>query len=337
MMSSMGHAMEFKVDAGWRPLLKDLGVRPADVLRRAGLPQDLLSRVDARLTTDEYFRFWEGLEAEAGDARLPVLLAEAFTAEGFAPPLFAALCSPDLGVAVERIARFKRLIGPMVLDVERSERALSCSFVWLHATSAVPPGLAIAELAFLVRLARMATREHVRPTALRVVDVPADVAAYEAWFGARLSRGDRPTVTFSREDAERPFLTANEPMWKMFEPELRRRLAQLEDSATVAERVRAVLLESLPSGQSAMDDVASRLATSKRTLQRRLKREGTSYQAVLTDTREQLARHYLARTALTCAEISFLLGYEEPNSFFRAFHDWTGDSPERVRQALRAS
>jgi len=35
------------------------------------------------------------------------------------------------------------------------------------------------------------------------------------------------------------------------------------------------------------------------------------------------------------AEISFLLGYEEPNSFFRAFHAWTGQTPEQARAALR--
>jgi len=335
-MQRMGRTMEFKVEPGWRPLFRDLGVRPADVFRRAGLPEDLLSRTDARLSTDEYFRFWRGLEAEVDDPMLPVHLAEAYTAEGFAPPLFAALCSPDLDVAVQRIARFKRLIGPMVLDVERDADSLTCAFVWLNATATVPPTLAVMELAFLVRLVRMATREPIRPVAVRVVELPRPVAEFERWFGARLERGDRPTVVFTPDDAERPFLTVNDAMWKVFEPELRRRLAELEESASTAERVRAVLLESLPSGQSSMEEVASRLATSKRTLQRRLKREGTSYQALLNETREQLAKHYLSRTALSCAEISFLLGYEEPNSFFRAFHDWTGDSPESVRQAMRA-
>lgn len=191
------------------------------------------------------------------------------------------------------------------------------------------------ELAFLVRLARLATREPVRPWKVTAPLPPEPAREYERYFGVPVQRGRAASLVFSREDAERPFLTANESMWNLFEPELRRRLAELDADATVADRVRAVLLESLPSGQASMEEVASRLALSKRTLQRRLGAEGTSYQAQLNQTRESLARHYLAKTELTCTEISFLLGYEEPNSFFRAFHDWTGDTPERVRQAVQ--
>lgn len=51
-------------------------------------------------------------------------------------------------------------------------------------------------------------------------------------------------------------------------------------------------------------------------------------------TREELARHYLRRKSLSCTEISYLLGYEDPNSFFRAFHGWTGQTPEGARLEL---
>ncbi len=81
-----------------------------------------------------------------------------------------------------------------------------------------------------------------------------------------------------------------------------------------------------------MDLVAKRLSYSKRTLQRKLSQEGTSFQKLLQSTREALARHYLRQTNLAAAEISFLLGFEEPNSFYRAFSDWTGQTPEKVRQ-----
>jgi AraC-like DNA-binding protein len=102
-------------------------------------------------------------------------------------------------------------------------------------------------------------------------------------------------------------------------------------AAGAAERVRAALLETLPGGDSAMTTVAHHLATSTRSLQRQLQVESTTFQAVLADTREQLARHYLAHSAMTTAEIAYLLAYEDTNSFYRAFRSWTGSTPERIR------
>jgi len=57
----------------------------------------------------------------------------------------------------------------------------------------------------------------------------------------------------------------------------------------------------------------------------------------LNELREELAIHYLSSTQFSSAEISFLLGYEEPNSFFRAFRTWTGQTPEIVRASLNKS
>ncbi|MCB9697640.1 MAG: helix-turn-helix transcriptional regulator [Alphaproteobacteria bacterium] len=83
-----------------------------------------------------------------------------------------------------------------------------------------------------------------------------------------------------------------------------------------------------------MERVARRLAVSTRTLQRRLREEGTSFKEVVDTTREGLARHYLGRTQLSASEIAFLLGFEEPNSFFRAVQRWTGTTPETLRRRL---
>ncbi len=124
-------------------------------------------------------------------------------------------------------------------------------------------------------------------------------------------------------------------MWRIFEPALRRRLSDLEGDATFGDRACAVLLEALPSGQVGVDAVARRLAVSTRTLQRRLRDEGTSFQALVRATRLRLARHYLRQPNLTSTEIAFLLGFEEPTSFFRAFQRWTGETPQAVRQKMR--
>ena len=70
-----------------------------------------------------------------------------------------------------------------------------------------------------------------------------------------------------------------------------------------------------------------------RFLERKLGAEETSFQDELQALRERLARDYLMKTRHTSAEISFLLGYEDPNSFTRAFHSWTGTTPEAHRSA----
>jgi AraC-type DNA-binding domain-containing proteins len=111
-------------------------------------------------------------------------------------------------------------------------------------------------------------------------------------------------------------------------------LNELDATATTTQRVQALLLELIPSNIATIDEVADRLAMSKRTLQRRLENEGENFRALLNETREKLARHYLKETSLSGGEIAFLLGFEDPNSFYRAFQDWTGQTPEHTRHII---
>lgn len=53
--------------------------------------------------------------------------------------------------------------------------------------------------------------------------------------------------------------------------------------------------------------------------------------------RQELAREYLNRAEMDVSEVAFLLGYEDSNSFYRAFRTWEGTTPSRLRAALRRS
>ena len=94
-----------------------------------------------------------------------------------------------------------------------------------------PPGDGHRDRARLVALARPATRSRIVPVAVTSTRPPADPQALTDFLGVLMQKGDRSTVTFSDRDAAWPFLTANEPMWEFFEPDLRRRLAQLDANA----------------------------------------------------------------------------------------------------------
>jgi len=59
----------------------------------------------------------------------------------------------------------------------------------------------------------------------------------------------------------------------------------------------------------------------------------TIREQTLDALRNSLAHHYLHNSSLSGTEISFLLGFEDPNSFVRAFQTWTGSTPQAVRVA----
>ncbi len=93
----------------------------------------------------------------------------------------------------------------------------------------------------------------------------------------------------------------------------------------------AIVAERLGSGRTSLRDVAQQMGISERTLRRRLTDAGTSFSALVSRKRIDLANGWLSSTDFDLKHISFLLGYSEPAAFSRAFKRWTGDSPGRRR------
>ena len=316
-------------------MISDMQIDVDAGLQYAQLPGDLFNRQHATLSPAEYFRLWRGIEQAASDRQIALLLAEKlaenFSAEAFDIPIFASLCSLDLNTAVQRLSHYNPLIGPMVLDVNEGTKATTLTIECYGYKEEVPQTLGLCDLVFFTALARLATRERIVPLALTLPQLPEDLQPYAEYFGCELKQGNKITISFSAEDAKKPFLTANGSMWDFFEEKLNRKRADLDATASTGERVRAVLMEALPSGDCSIESLAQKLAMSKRTLQRKLSSESESFQSILISVRADLADHYLERSQLSLGEISFLLGFQESNSFIRAHSGWKGISPAQYR------
>lgn len=322
---------KFVVDPVWRIIIKDLGLNEQDLLRAAQLPLDLFIREGASVSATEYFRLWRALEGLLDNPEFPLDIGQAIPSEAFSPPLFATLCSPNLNSGLARLAKYKPLVGPMTLQLSVEERTTTVALGGIFEGDPVPVSFIAAELVFLTQLARMALRERIVPVAVHATADFANAEKAFSFFGREVQKSGFNGLVFAAEDARKPFLTANEQVWQAFEPELRKRMTEIDAHATTRERVRACLMEMVAGGECSISDVAKRLAVSSRTLQRRLQDENTNFQDELTALREELARHYLTDSKFSNAEIAFLLGYDDPNSFIRAFGSWTGTTPERVR------
>jgi AraC-like DNA-binding protein len=144
-------------------------------------------------------------------------------------------------------------------------------------------------------------------------------------------------LVFSMADVERPFLTHNADLLAIVAPQLEAELTRQLAQKTISEQVKGIVKKLLAGQRPALQDVAREPHLSTRTLQRRLTDEGGTFQQLMENAHRELAQHYLLHSSLELNETAYLLGYEDANSFFRAFHHWEGTSPGEWRAVHAAS
>ncbi len=331
----MIQVIKFQVDPGWIKLFNFLGINTVEVLKHAQLPDNMFSDKNVNLSVDEYFNLWNSLIAVTDDPLLPLKAIELITPDVFHPVFFASLCSPNFNVALQRIQKYKRLVGPLVVNVAEKKDKTIVEVDCLYKTNPLPDSLAAFELMYLLHIGRTALRKKITPLSILSSSDLLLKKEYEKYFNLKVQTGEKNQIVISIEDASSSFISENANMWSFFEPELQKRLSDFDEEISFSARVRNILFELLPSGMVSADEVSKRMGTSKRTLQRNLNNENTSFQDELNRTRESLAQHYFKNSEMSCEEISFLLGYDEPSSFIRAYKTWTGETPGKVRDAMR--
>jgi AraC-like DNA-binding protein len=285
-------------------------------------------------TTAEFFALWRAVEEESDDASLGLRIGVEVLPDEANVVSLAAMHSPTLGEGLRRLARYKRLVCPerISIDVEDGEARLR--FEWLLASDAPPPIVTDIIFAGITNLAQRGTRKPVRPRRLEFIRRRADEAMLRRHFRCEL-RFDAPhdVLVFDEATLELPMARRNAQLLAVLVPGLEREIGRDDHARTLTDDVRAALGETMCGDRPAITKVAKSLGMSARTMQRRLGELGTTYQGVLEDVRRQSARRLLANTDLAMGEVAFLVGFEEVNSFVRAFHAWEGKSPAKWRES----
>ena len=109
-------------------------------------------------------------------------------------------------------------------------------------------------------------------------------------------------------------------------------LKSLNTGDNIASQLKRRLADLMASGEANADAACRALKLSRRTLQRRLKAEKTSFQKVLQEVRRELSVRYLSDTRLKALEVAMLLGYSNISSFTTAFKSWYDMPPAEYRQ-----
>jgi AraC-like DNA-binding protein len=327
----------FRVPGRMPAKLQESGIRVSAVLLRAGLPSGLLDQPRILVTTEELFAFWRGIGEVSPNPAIGLELGTETKPEHFDPIALAALSTGSFGEAMRQIARYKQLTCPEELLHETDDDEWSIQFRWLLANDAEPEILTDVCFAYVLCVARHGTGTRMSPLRLELVRPRSYAKTLERHFGCPILFGAaRNSIVFRASDANRPFVTRNAELLAMLAPQLDEELKQHKGQETFPERVRATIQRTLAGHRPRMHDIARELHISSRTLQRRLQDAGYSFQQVLEEARHQLARHYLNNSLLELTETAYLLGYEDSNSFVRAFRTWEGVPPASWRGAQRA-
>lgn len=308
--------------------LEELGVPSVAVLRKAGLPPSLFEQNKIWITTEEMFALYGAIQEISGDPAIGLKLGSEQRPEHYSPIAIAALYTRSFRDALNRIARYKRLTGPQEIRIAERGKECAVEFVWLLAETAEPHALIDMCFAWAVAIGQRGTGRAINPLRVEFRRREANRRLYEKHFGCPVKFGARHNKLFFRvEDVNQPFVTHNPDLLDLVAPQLEAELTQQLADKSLKEQVKGILKRVLAGQKPRLEDVALELRVSTRTLQRRLLEERITFHSLVEEARREMAQHYLRQSSLELTDTAYLLGYEDPTSFIRAFHKWEGTSP----------
>lgn len=306
-------------------LIRRLGADPDPIFAAAGLDPRALAEPSNRIPYPPLVRVLNDAAVRTGCPHFGLLAGRTWQLSSMGVVGEVVRNSPTVGQALHELVTHQHL---------NAEGALA---FLLHRNGHVDLGYAIytpfaestiqvydAALAVAVNIMRELCGAGCNPTEVFLPhSAPADVAPFQQYFRSRLRFDSHFAAIRFPEAWMARSIAGAEPA------RLRRARAQVDAAgkATLLEAVHRSLRTLLLQGKGSGADVAQALAMHRRTLNRRLREEGTTFQEVLDRVRFAVANELLEHAALPLPRIAAAPGYSEVASFIRAFRRWTGTTP----------
>jgi AraC-like DNA-binding protein len=279
------------------------------------------------------YRIWSQAAAQANDpffglhfgSAIPDLMA------GHLLPAVMLNC-PTTAAALERFCRFHGLMANAAPPALRHEAGRT--HIIFEQAGIYDRGYFEAVLAMTCAFLRRVAGGYLRPERIHCThSEPENSAEYGRVLGCPVEF-DRPAqqIIYQTSLLEQPIPLADPALLAHLEEYACQKLDRLGTADSWSGRTGAMLQKMMLRGEKPdLGRVSAALAVGARTLQSHLRDEGSSYQAILDETRRGLAEDLLRRDDLSLCDAAFLLGFSEQSAFNHAFKRWTGLSPADFR------
>jgi AraC-like DNA-binding protein len=318
-------------------VLSEQGIAPEASLSGTGLAPEDLTQPRTLTSIRQYMTACHNALQLSKDPETPFRVGSRIPLSAYGMYGFALVCSPTIREYFQVAVKYHHLATPLLSMSWRDEKD---SVAWVLAKN---PAVAYPD-----SLTRFLLEQHLTQLTTHLKTVlepgrcrplraslpyatPRHLHLYKRYFGCELRFGQPVCELFYPKSilSEKPHMAhrlTSKLMWDTCD----RILGEVKTSTGVAGEVYQIIA-STPGHSPTMEMVAARLATTVRTLHRKLQVEGSSFTQILDDVRCNLAKEYLRTTKLTTEDISELVGFSEAANFRHAFRRWTGKTPAAFR------
>ena len=247
---------------------------------------------------------------------------------------YLGLSCGSVGEALALFERFARLIYDVnSLSMTMENDTVTISWGSEH----VAPGQLADETAISVffTMVQVIAGRALYPTKINFINPePSDISPYEDFFHCPVTFGGIRTIVQFPTDYLNITLEKKDTMLLDLLEGHAQTLLNTLPTDEFKDKLKLLFTEMLKKQEiPTLEEVANRMHTSVRTLQRRLNEHEIKFQELLADVKLDLFNQYIKDESLTLFDIALLLGYSEQSAFTRAVKRWTGKLPKNFRKS----
>ena len=288
---------------------------------------------DVRLPVSQMAVLWQLAVKETKDECFALRLTKFFQPNTYSAVGLAFASSRSVMEGLEHSLRyFKMTTDAAVHWLEKIEDTVILHIDIPPENEPVATEAIEAFMSTLISLSRVMTNAEFSPLEVSFKhDKSAHIKEYESFFNCPvLFNQSNHQIIYSLADLERPQMLANPSLASTLETWINEHLNRFSQDL-VSTKVKAYILDNMLKNDVEIENIASFLNLGLRTLQRKLKAEGQSFNEILDECRHHMATKLLSEQRVPLIEISYMLGFSDQSGFTRAFRRWTNSSPKNYR------
>jgi AraC-like DNA-binding protein len=315
------------------------GIDTDDLVQRLGLEPAGPIDPAVMVPSTEYYDFFAALaDRDPSGVALPLRIGATMRSDDYGAFGLAWKSAPNLRGSFARSERYGHVLGSA--ESYSVETASDGVLFGLEKAGDGRMGMLLsneASMSAVDTISREVSTGEFAPLAVYFRHAPrGDVYIYEAHFGCPVHfESGRDALLVSEYSIDAPNRLGDASIAGFFDAHLEQQLASLSEESQLEVQVQRAVAKVLSEGVPTLSSIATELAMSARTLQRRLSEQGYSFQGVVDAARKELALRLLYETDYTLAEVAFLTGFAEQSAFTRAFKRWSGQTPRAYRVSAR--